>query len=166
MCSVRIRCWVRLVATITKACHYLKRAGNFRNRLWHIRQKFLQTRDDFCFGFASPAFPDGECLPAGFSKLTHVAAVAFAIPRPFGLPEFSVRFRSNSTVPATMHVPEASVNKNDFVVPRQDKVRFSGQVFSVKAKSESHLMHQTSHNHFRFRILAADTRHVERSLRC
>lgn len=58
-----------------------------------------------------------------------------------------------------MTVPETTVNKNSRSIFRQDYIRSTGQVFSVKAEPEARVVQQLSYDNFGFRILAADAGH-------
>ena len=56
------------------------------------------------------------------------------------MPEFGVCLRHNFSIAASMHMPEASVDEDNFAMPGQNNVGFSGEIFAVQSKPKAHLM--------------------------
>lgn len=65
---------------------------------------------------------------------------------------------------AAVPVPEAAMNENNSLVPRQNYVRPPGQAFPVQPEPVAHPVQQRSNNHFRLGVLAPDTAHVPTSV--
>jgi hypothetical protein len=59
-----------------------------------------------------------------------------------------------------MLMPEAPVNLNDLIQPREDKIRPSWKSMNVKPVAETHPVHESPNSHFGSRILASDAAHV------
>lgn len=57
-------------------------------------------------------------------------------------------------------MPEAAVDENDFLVPWQDQIGLSGQVFPVQAKPVAHSVNERPDDHFRLGVFAPDAGHV------
>ncbi len=59
-----------------------------------------------------------------------------------------------------MLVPKAPMNKDDFALAWEHKVRFPGKVFAMKPETVSHCMGQAADSDFRQCVLALDRAHV------
>jgi hypothetical protein len=57
---------------------------------------------------------------------------------------------------AVVPVPEAAVHKQNSSVARKNKIRTTGQVFSMQPKPKSRLVQFGSDQQLRFRVLAPD----------
>jgi hypothetical protein len=62
-----------------------------------------------------------------------------------------------------MLMPKASMDKDNSAMLRQDKIGFSGEVFSVQAEPEPHPMKGRANHFFRNSVFALDLAHVPAS---
>lgn len=79
-------------------------------------QKCLQARDQFPFDIFGPAFPDHKHGPAGIDEHAAVFTIASHIAAAFVAPEFGIGHWCDFSVPTAVHVPEATVNKDDLAM--------------------------------------------------
>jgi hypothetical protein len=88
-----------------------------------------------------------------------VASVALGVGLELALPKCDAGFGRGRITAATMTVPKAAVN--EYGQPSRSKydIRISGQIGRVKAKSQSETMKKLSHDPFRRRVLAPNSRH-------
>lgn len=56
-------------------------------------------------------------------------------------------------------MPEASVDKYYFLVPRKDEIRFSGQAGLMEAKAVAHSMNYAANDELGSRVLPLDGSH-------
>src|SRR5438874_8310445 len=64
-------------------------------------------------------------------------------------------------------MPEAAMHECDSPVPREHKIRASGQFAAVKPEAQSHRVQSAPHEHFGSRVATPDPAHVEPALsRC
>ncbi len=82
--------------------------------------------------------PDHQSGPAGSCKPGYVSGISSNVFVEFLLPEFGIRRRT--LCPWTPHVsmPKTAMNKDDFLVFRQNDVGISGEVRSVDSKAMAH----------------------------
>jgi hypothetical protein len=59
-----------------------------------------------------------------------------------------------------MLVPEATMNLDHLIQPREYEIGAPGESVNVKPISEAHAMNETANNHLGRCILTADTAHV------
>lgn len=71
-------------------------------------------------------------------------------------PEFDARFRRVGKSAATVPVPEAPVNEDDRLVPRQHDVRRTGQIGSVDPEPQTEPMEHRANSQFGLRVTARD----------
>ena len=104
--------------------------------------------------------PNGRSLPAGIIQKLQVAAISFDIFLEFLGPELHPGLWHISILTSRVTMPITSVNEYYRAMLGQHDIRFSGQVFSVQAKSIPHSMEQGADDHFRFCIFRPDAAHV------
>jgi hypothetical protein len=63
-----------------------------------------------------------------------------------------------------MHVPETTMNLDDFLAAYKHDIWFPRQVLPVQAIPEAHLVDYGTNNQFRSSILALDSRHIAAAL--
>ena len=68
--------------------------------------------------------------------------VPLHVPLDFLNPIFRIRFRYAMPPCAVVPMPEAAVNKDDFLAGRENKIGFSGKVFPVKPETVSEEVNQ------------------------
>ncbi len=81
-----------------------------------------------------------------------------------GLPPFGAGFRGGGSLASFMAVPEAAVDEDDRVVFGKDDIGFAGEVFPVQAEAVAGAVEHGADLQLGLGILAADLRHVPRSL--
>mgnify|MGYP003641583830 CR=1 FL=1 len=57
-------------------------------------------------------------------------------------------------------MPETPVHEYGFLFGPENKVRLTGQVFTVQPVAEAHAVHQAPYNHFWLCVAAADFLHI------
>ena len=78
----------------------------------------------------------------------------------FLLPELAVALGQHEVLTAFVPVPEAAVDEDDCLVFAQHYVGGAGQALDIYAVAVAMGVQITSHNQFRFCILALDARHA------
>jgi hypothetical protein len=106
------------------------------------------------------AFPNYKYRPAHFPQFSAGSGVANFIAEQFRFPILNPRAGQPSSGAAGMHMPEASVNKDDFGLRGEHNIRASRQIGSMEPKTEAGLMKETSNLALRLRILALNAPHV------
>jgi hypothetical protein len=86
------------------------------------------------------AFPNHQNAPAIFAKQTANSSIALHVFQALVLPEFGVCRRDDVAIPATVHVPEAAMNKNYRLEPTQNYVGFAGESVEVEPVAKAHRM--------------------------
>jgi hypothetical protein len=107
-----------------------------------------------------PALPHNQNFPADAPNQAHILAKSFHVSFAFVFPICPVCFGLDLPISATVHVPEAAVNKYYFPMSRKDNIRTPGQLAPVQAKSKPQPMNQFANHNFRHRILRTDARHA------
>jgi len=129
--------------------------SRLRRRLAQGLQEVEQCR----VGAAKLAFPNDEygpaCISQGFDRSPIASDIAFKL----GCPELRARLGKHRIATARMPVPEAAVYKYTGPQPRQYNVRLSGQVCTMKPKTESVGMQKPAHQHLGFGVLPPYGRH-------
>ena len=74
-------------------------------------------------------------------------------------PILLIRRWLSASATTIMSVPEATVNEDDGVILREDQVRCSREVASVKAEAITESVDETSDGEFRMSIRGLDARH-------
>jgi hypothetical protein len=92
-------------------------------------------------------------MPSGLSEPLFVFLITDLIGFSFIFPELSIGFGDYPAESAVVHMPVAAMNKDDFAKGRENKVRFSSQVFSVKSVSEAHGVDEPADKYLGFCIL-------------
>ena len=85
-------------------------------------------------------FPNYHHAPSHLSEFVCLLSVARDVPREFLHPPLSVRRGRRSVSAAIVTVPEASVNKDYRVIPREFDVWTSGQAVITRSKAEAEPM--------------------------
>lgn len=108
---------------------------------------------------ANIAFPNDEnavALPFESADLFNIASlIASELPRPVP----GIRFRRRCEAAACVRVPKATMDKNCPFVSFICEVRLARKIIDVIAEALAEPMHGCPRQHFRPRILRADTRH-------
>ena len=140
-------------------------AGIVNYESWPLRsaEQGNQKRLQLCFRLRL-TFPNRENAPAGGFERRPVLFVARYVPSALFAPEFSPRFWNDAAPPAVVTVPEAAVHEDDGAVFRENNIRLSRQVFSVKAVSVSKGVKDRADPHFRLGIPALYRSHVPAAL--
>lgn len=92
-----------------------------------MMKKTVEHPLDF-FGFLSLAFPNREHLETGFLQCLKYSFISLSVPISLVAPELRIRLRDDCAVRAVVHVPEAAMNQNNFLMSAQDQVRLPWQV--------------------------------------
>ena len=99
-------------------------------------------------------------MPAEEAELDAFLYVALFVTFYLLLPELAIALWRYVVPAAFVAVPEATVYKDDGPVFAQDNVGCAGQALDVYAVAVAMGVQITSHNQFRFCILALDARHA------
>jgi hypothetical protein len=87
-------------------------------------------------------FPYDENFPARFAQLSEITFVAFNISPAFVLPKFFVCGGFDSAETATVHMPETAVNKNYFLMSRQNNIGFPRKFIFMETVPKPQTMNQ------------------------
>lgn len=110
------------------------------------------------------AFPNHEHTPAELAERGAGAGVTPSICPEFGFPNRPSGFRSGGPRAALVAVPEATVNKNNRPVAREDDVGRAGQPPRAHSEAEPDPVKKRAHAQFRGGVARADSRHYCASL--
>jgi hypothetical protein len=110
------------------------------------------------------AFPDHQYNPSVFPERNYIAPISGNISLPLGTPEIRTCLWHDSPVFAPVHVPKTSVHEDHFSRAREDNVRLSCKVGTMKAVPEAHLVKQGADDALGLRIATTNTGHAHTSL--
>ena len=101
------------------------------------------------FQISCLTLPHDENTPAEPPQLPDLTSVPCDVSLTLGFPELHTSCRLHSAVAAAMHVPEASMHEDYFVVPGKDQIRSAREVSAVQTKTKSERMDESPDQHFR-----------------
>lgn len=105
------------------------------------------------------AFPDDENTPAKATECCSRGDVAAHVRCELPFPVLCPRLRHSRIGTARVPVPEASVDLEGCLEPREDHVRGAREIAAVQPESVAQPVRRAAHRHLRCRIVAADGRH-------
>ena len=105
-------------------------------------------------------------MPAEVAQLDAFFDVALFVTFYLLLPELAIALWRDVVPAAFVPVPEAAVDEDDCLVFAQYYVGGAGQAFDIYPVAVAMGVQVTSHNQFRFCILALDARHAPVPLLC
>ena len=109
---------------------------------------------------ADLALPDAEDTPAKGLQLGFCADVSGYVVVDLVLPEINIGFWETEVFAAFVAVPEASVDKDDRLVFRQDDIGIAGKFTHLHTKTQATGEEIPADNHLRLGILPFDRRHT------
>lgn len=111
-------------------------------------------------GSAELAFPDYRDTPACGVERLNVLLVALDVRESLFLPEVGVGCGNDFAILAGVHVPEASVDKNDLSQAGKNQVRPAWEVLDVQRVAITETMNQRANPNLGLGVPAPDVRHV------
>ena len=103
--------------------------------------------------------PNDEHPPTSFLELLDVLLVTADVFLKLHFPEFGIALWIGRFGAAEMLMPEAPMNKYHRVVLRENDIRFTRQIFTMKTKSVTHPMQRAPNPLFGFGILRPHSPH-------
>lgn len=91
------------------------------------------------------ALPEDQYAPTRSAKAPHSRAIARFVPSDFLLPERDIRCREGSSPTACVSMPEATVDKYDFPMAREDDVGLAWKIATVQPESVAKGLDQCLH---------------------
>ena len=108
-------------------------------------------------------FPYDEYPPTGFCKQTLISRVSTDIAGEFLTPKVLTRLRDIG-LPATVTVPEASIDKDHGTPPRKYQIGTAGKRTGVCTKAIAQGVKRTTDKHLRFRVNTTNAPHESATL--
>ena len=110
------------------------------------------------------AFPDLKHAPTRGLQQVSIPLIPLHVRSALLYPEILVRRRLRLPVPARVHVPEASVDKEHGLCAREHEVGLPRQLFSMEAIPQTGGVQNPPHTQLGNGIPRADIRHIETAL--
>ena len=136
----------------------------------YIFSRSLRTKERFEFFFQFNrrrvfAFPHNAAFPPHVAQFFNFLCVSFLILRKLFQPEVASRFRCCCFRTILVSVPEAPMDEYHFFSGRENDVRCSRKVLSMKSKTISQLVEEPANRNFRGRVRSANSLHESATLR-
>jgi hypothetical protein len=112
------------------------------------------------------ALPDLEYRPSVSPQTSSVPTVALHVEAALLGPETLIRRGRGFAVLAAMHMPEASVNKQNGFRARKYQIGLAGQILHMQTVAETHAVQQSSDTHLGLRVASPNMGHVEATDLC
>ncbi len=112
------------------------------------------------FNFTGLAFPHNNYLPAKFFQVLFWQRITLNISLKFTRPEICTAFRGIGKRAVFMPVPITSMYENYCPIFRQNNIRVSWEISSMKSETESWFVQERADRKFRGCILRANSRHI------
>ena len=91
---------------------------------------------------AALTFPDNEHTPPLPPERSLIANISLTVSIQFGCPELATACGTSRISTARMLMPEAPMNKDDFLMPWKNQIGLSRQVFAMQTEAIAHPVHE------------------------
>jgi hypothetical protein len=113
----------------------------------------------YSVGVFQLTLPNRQNAPSCFLQISNVAPITRDVGSKLRLPKHRSALRCRGITACVVPVPEASMDKDDFLEGSENQVRPAREFFGVQTVPVPHSVHNPAKGQFRTGVLRADRRH-------